>query len=89
MRSVQLIITGKVQGVFYRASARRKANELGITGWIKNNKDGNVEVIASGDDTQIEKFINWCKQGPDNAVVERVIVKEKENLHFKDFTIVR
>ncbi|MEO6455011.1 MAG: acylphosphatase [Ginsengibacter sp.] len=89
MVTLHLIIMGKVQGVFYRASAKRKANELGVTGWIKNTKEGNVEAIISGSEMQSKQFINWCKIGPDKAKVQQVIVTKTNDKVFADFTILK
>ncbi len=89
MSTVHLLITGKVQGVFYRASAKKIANKLGITGWIKNTEDGNVEATVSGERSVIENFINWCKYGPDRACVAQVTVKELSDIAFNEFVIVR
>ena len=89
MPTVCLLITGKVQGVFYRATAKRKANELGITGWIKNTGEGNVEATVSGDEQQLNEFINWCKHGPDRAIVEKVIVSYSEDIVFDGFVVLK
>ena len=87
METVHLVIKGKVQGVYYRASAREKANELGIKGWIKNTPGGHVEVIAGGNKEQLEKFIEWCRRGPKYAEVTDMTVTEGEEEHFNDFSI--
>jgi len=89
MPTSHLLIKGKVQGVFYRATAKQMANELRLTGWIKNTKEGDVEVTVSGNNQQLEKFVNWCKRGPDKAAVEEVVVTQKEETTFKGFNIVR
>lgn len=62
MPTVHLLITGKVQGVFYRASAKEKAVELSVTGWIRNNQHGAVESVAVGSKEAIKQFIDWCKK---------------------------
>lgn len=67
-----LKITGLVQGVFFRDHARRKALELGIKGWVRNEKDGTVSVLAQGNAAGLDEFIEWCKKGPDSAKVENV-----------------
>ena len=89
MPTIYLLIKGNVQGVFYRATAKQIANEFGVTGWIKNTNEGDVEVTASGNEQQLEKFVNWCKKGPDKAAVEEVVVTQKEETTFKGFNIVR
>ena len=87
METVHLVIKGKVQGVYYRASAKEKANELGIKGWIKNTPRGHVEVMASGSKEQLEKFMEWCRQGPKYADVSDMIVTKVEQENFNDFSI--
>lgn len=76
--SIRILIHGLVQGVFFRHSAKQKAHELGITGWIRNNPDGSVEVLAQGNKKQLQEFIKWCKIGPVAANVEKVEVEWKE-----------
>ena len=71
----KLIISGRVQGVFYRHSTREKARSLGISGWVKNRADGSVEVFASGRKEAIEQLAAWCEVGPTNARVEKVSVE--------------
>jgi acylphosphatase len=89
MPTVHLIIQGKVQGVFYRASARDKAEALGITGWVKNTEAGEVEIIATGSQDQLNEFISWCRKGPSKAVVTDVDVHDQEEQPFRRFTIER
>ncbi len=89
MPTIHLLIKGKVQGVFYRATAKKIADKIGVTGWIKNTKDDDVEAIAKGKQEQLKEFINWCKQGPAKAEVEDVIVTEQKEMSFIDFKIVR
>lgn len=88
--TIHLVIKGKVQGVYYRASAREAANKSGIKGWVKNMPDGNVEVLASGSKEQLEKFVEWCRRGPKHAEVHEVIIKtdvKEENL--RGFFIIK
>lgn len=87
MLSQRFLISGKVQGVFYRQSTLKKAQELGITGWVRNLKDGRVEAIACGNEDAMRKFHNWLWQGPENAKVEEVITQTIASESFKDFTI--
>ena len=89
METVNLLIQGKVQGVFYRASARDKAMELGLTGWVKNTQDGDVEIVTSGDKESIKKFIEWCRKGPSRAVVKDVIVRQVDTVNLLDFQIIK
>lgn len=89
MYTVHLLIKGKVQGVFYRASAKKVADELGLTGWIKNTREGDVEAIACGERDSVLDFANWCKKGPARARVENVVVTERTEEKFDGFEIVR
>ena len=89
MSTVKLLINGKVQGVFYCATARQIANRIGITGWIKNTRDGNVEATVSGTEEQLQKFISWCKKGSEKAVVDEVIIIKKEETSFDEFVVAR
>ncbi len=61
-------MTGIVQGVFYRYSTKRKADELGLAGTVRNLPDGSVEVVCEGDEKQIERLIEWCRQGPERRL---------------------
>ena len=87
MEAVHLVIKGKVQGVYYRASAKEKADELGIKGWVKNMPGGNVEIVAAGDKEQLDNFIKWCSKGPKHAVVGDVIITQYDGEVFTDFSI--
>ena len=89
MPTVHLLIKGKVQGVFFRATAKDIAKENGITGWIKNTKEGDVEVMVSGSQLQVDKFVEWCRTGPGRAVVTEVIVTSREHQPFAGFNIGR
>jgi acylphosphatase len=89
MPTVHLLIKGKVQGVFYRASAKEVADGLGITGWIKNTANGDVEAMASGNAEQVRQFIAWCERGPQKAIVEHVISTPQEEIAFNVFSVKR
>ena len=67
--SVHLNISGRVQGVYYRASMLQEAQRLGLTGWVMNRPDGSVEAVAEGWKAKIEELIAWCRQGPQGARV--------------------
>ena len=77
MKRHHLIVSGRVQGVFYRDFARREAEKLDITGYVKNLSDGNVEIVAEGTDEALKKFISICKKGPLMAFVKNVEMKEE------------
>lgn len=70
-----LKIHGHVQGVFYRQETQRKALELDLTGWVKNDSDNTVECLAEGEKNKLEQMINWCREGSDSAQVDKVDVK--------------
>ena len=89
MPTRQLIIKGKVQGVFFRASAKETANQWGITGWIKNTANGDVEAMVSGTENQLQHFLKWCWHGPSGAEVTEVIQSECPETFFDDFSILR
>ena len=86
--TIHLLIKGKVQGVFYRASAKDVADQLKLTGWVRNTKEGDVEAVTSGDEDRLKEFIEWCRKGPRKAEVTNVIVTENEDQHFDEFRII-
>lgn len=86
---VHLIISGHVQGVAYRASAQRCAKQLALTGWVRNQRNGNVEVIAEGNDKQLAEFIHWAERGPRFAVVDNLLTEySAASDEFSDFLII-
>jgi len=89
MKTVRLTIRGRVQGVFYRATAKDVADLIGVKGWVKNLPDDNVEIVAAAAEEVLQKFIAWCKQGPPRARVDEVIVEELNSEEFKGFKIIR
>lgn len=89
MKTVAIIVSGKVQGVFYRQSTKEKAAALAITGEVKNLPDDTVHIIATGEPNQIEQLIEWCRQGPPRARVSGVTIEEKPLQQFESFTIQR
>jgi acylphosphatase len=88
MKTVSIIVLGKVQGVFYRQTSREIANTLGIKGEVKNTQEETVLIIATGTKEQIEEFIQWCWRGPERAKVANVIVEETALKLFDKFSIV-
>lgn len=69
---VRLIIYGRVQGVWFRDSTRTEAMGLGVTGWVKNRRDGGVEVVAEGPEDRVKQLVAWCHHGPSYARVTDV-----------------
>jgi len=69
-RNIQVF--GKVQGVFYRASTKQKADELELKGWVKNEADGSVSINVEGDEISVDEFVQWCRKGPLLAQVDQI-----------------
>ncbi|HEY3314128.1 MAG TPA: acylphosphatase [Bacillota bacterium] len=85
---VNLIISGHVQGVSFRYHMALRAQALGLTGWVKNRPDGQVEVVAEGDEDGLRSLTGWCRHGPPGACVAGVKVRaEAYTGDFKDFRI--
>ena len=84
----QIKISGKVQGVWFRDSTVKKAQELGVKGFINNEPDGSVYIEAEGSKEALKKFLNWCHEGPPFAKVESVAIEELELTYFEKFKIV-
>lgn len=85
----RLVIEGKVQGVWFRDSTRRRANDLGVYGWVKNRHDGAVEVLAEGNADAVEELTVWCHKGPPRAIVRHVdVTREEWRGEFDSFDIV-
>lgn len=84
----QVYVYGLVQGVWYRASTLRKAAELGLSGFVRNEPDGSVYVEIEGPEAMLNQMVDWCKQGPEQAIVTVVEVEEINLLNDKGFSIV-
>jgi acylphosphatase len=69
---VRVRVQGRVQGVFFRAEARARAESLGVAGWIRNADDGSVEAVFEGDDDKVSSLVEWCRHGPASARVDEV-----------------
>ncbi|HKB81890.1 MAG TPA: acylphosphatase [Burkholderiales bacterium] len=79
-------IAGRVQGVFFRESMRLRAEQLHVTGWVRNCADGTVEAIAQGDAFEVGRLIEWAQRGPDAAKVEKVDIESvQEDVHYTIF----
>jgi acylphosphatase len=87
---LHVMISGRVQGVWYRASTKQKAEELGLAGWVKNTVDGNVEAVFEGEESTVNEMISWCRIGPPLAQVDDVkIIRKCVGGNFTGFTILR
>ncbi|MBW2982383.1 acylphosphatase [Candidatus Woesearchaeota archaeon] len=77
-KRLHIIVSGRVQGVFYRLTTKRQAKILNLTGWVKNKDDGTVEIIAEGEEENLRKLIAWCRKGPLIARIDNLETKWKE-----------
>lgn len=89
MQHVNIRVVGKVQGVYYRASTLEKAQQLGVTGFVRNEPDDSVYLEAEGTPEQLEQLLLWCRQGPPRAKVEQVDIRPSEYVGFTRFEITR
>lgn len=88
MKRLAIKIYGRVQGVAFRYWAKQKAEELGANGFIKNEPDGSISAEAEGDEERVERFLEWCRHGPDFAEVGKVEFISLDNIKgYRDFTI--
>ncbi len=71
-KCVHIFVSGLVQGVYFRSYAKSKATELNLTGWVRNRRDGRVEMMVAGSESDLKEFIDWCRVGSPNSRVERV-----------------
>ncbi|HUM97276.1 MAG TPA: acylphosphatase [Chitinophagaceae bacterium] len=88
-KTFSIIVSGKVQGVYYRQSTKSKAIEFGIVGVVQNLKNGDVHIFATGTDIQLTQLTSWCRQGPAAAIVKHVEVTEIPLQEFDNFKIIR
>lgn len=86
--NAHLIISGRVQGVNFRAETRRAAARHAVTGWVRNRRDGTVEAVVEGSRSDVVALLNWCKQGPPHSRVDRVEVTwQAYQGRFDSFTV--
>jgi len=89
MKHLEIIVRGRVQGVFYRATTKDKANELGLKGYVKNQSDGSVLIHAEGPEEVLNELTRWCKNGPPNAEVLDIEINSHPLENFSEFRIKR
>ena len=91
MFRIRVLVSGDVQGVWFRISTQDKANELGVTGWVKNLFSNAVEIIAEGDMAPLSELSGWLQDGPPNAKVEKISIEWEKisNIEFSSFEIHR
>ena len=86
VKTLHLVMHGRVQGVWYRDSMRRKAEKLGVNGWCRNRSDGTVEAMVQGEAAAVDALLAWAHRGPELAQVSRVDVADGSG-RFEDFAI--
>lgn len=89
IKRVRVFISGKVQGVFFRASTKEQAEKLDLSGWVQNLPDGKVEAVFEGKQDSVDKMVSWCRQGPPAGRVDKVEVEEEESQNLSGFKIRR
>lgn len=88
MAKLHLRVKGNVQGVFFRANTKKKADELGVAGWVRNCDDGSVECVAEGEKEKLEMLLEWCRKGPSDARVSNVeSAWEEYKGNYKSFSV--
>jgi acylphosphatase len=87
MKTLRLVIHGRVQGVFFRDSMRYEAQRLGIAGWVRNRSDGTVEAAVQGESYAVDAIVRWAHHGPQHARVERVDIAE-DNGSYSSFEVL-
>ena len=78
MKQIRIIISGRVQGVFFRANTRDIARQLNLKGFVRNLSNGDVEVIAQGNEKELNELISFCRKGPPGAMVDNINIKYEE-----------
>ena len=86
-RRARVLVSGDVQGVFFRDSTREKAQALGLAGWVRNLPDGRVEAVFEGDDDRVGEMVSWCHEGPSDARVSDVSVEDEEPESLSGFEV--
>ncbi|MFH1426609.1 MAG: acylphosphatase [Candidatus Kerfeldbacteria bacterium] len=86
-KHLNIRVIGRVQGVFFRMSAKEQCELLGLTGWARNEPDGSVMIRAEGEEAQLDKLVAWCTEGPSHAYVDDVQVTEGDVQGFETFEI--
>lgn len=88
MKRAHVYVSGRVQGVYFRSHARNKANELNLTGWVRNMADGRVEAVFEGGESAVKQMVDWCRVGEGFARVDDVEVIGEDYIgEFKDFEV--
>jgi acylphosphatase len=88
LKRAHVLVSGRVQGVFFRASCAEQARARGLTGSVRNTTDGRVDATFEGDDAMVDAMVAWCREGPPWARVESVEVQEERPEGDREFVIV-
>ena len=86
LKAQRILVRGQVQGVFYRNWTVATAKRLGVSGWVRNLRSGEVEILAAGDAAAIDALVRECRNGPPAAIVEEILVSETETEPLGDFS---
>lgn len=89
IKHLDITVKGKVQGVFFRASTKAVADQLGVRGIAKNQPNGDVYLEAEADEVALDMFIDWCHEGPENASVTSVESHEGELKNYRNFAVIK
>jgi acylphosphatase len=85
--TVRVVVHGEVQGVFFRDTCRRRAQTIGVGGWVRNGSEGTVEAVFEGEPEAVDQMVEWCRSGPPQAKVERVDVSGETETGLADFDV--
>lgn len=89
-KCIHILVSGRVQGVYFRACARDRALELDLRGIVRNLRDGRVEIVAQGSESSFDRFLEWCWQGPAHAQVDDLQIEDWEaNCDYETFSIIQ
>ncbi len=89
IKHLSIRITGRVQGVFFRASAKGQADQMGVKGFVRNELNGEVYIEVEGEEDKLKRFLAWCRRGPGTACVENLDIHEDELKNFVSFEVKR
>lgn len=83
----RVVVSGRVQGVFFRDTTRRRAEAAGLAGWVRNTPDGTVEAVFEGDPAAVDKLVEFCRRGPSGAEVAGIDVEEEQPENLSAFEV--
>ena len=87
MKHLDIRVRGRVQGVYFRETTRREADRLGVTGTVRNEPDGSVAIEAEGSEERLDRFVEWCREGPPSARVESLSATEGDVRGYDGFRV--